>query len=139
MTRRAWQTIEPVFRFFFTGGKALFLGLVFWYLLLAVIVVVFEFDIRRIGRYRPIWFFGTTAFLGLAYAFMFFLGSLLASRSRWSCGPASAAFTAYAFFAMIVMPCPMPQTLDDWIFLSPLLASLAGGLLGERVFRRLHQ
>jgi len=82
MTRTNWKRIDVLFRFFVTGGKALLLGLAFWYLLLAVTVVVFEFDIRRISRYRPIWFFGTNACLGLAYAFMFFLGSLLARISH---------------------------------------------------------
>jgi hypothetical protein len=41
MTRTNWKRIDVLFRFFVTGGKALLLGLAFWYLLLAVTVVVF--------------------------------------------------------------------------------------------------
>ncbi len=139
MTRTSWERIDLLHRFLATGIKALVFGLAFWFLLLAISAFDSAIDperhIHRLWHW-PFSFFRSDWGLGLVYGGVFFFAAILASRSRWSCCPALAAFLAYAIFVVIAMPDPMPVE-DGYFFLLPLLTAPAGGWLGERINRRL--
>lgn len=138
--RRGPAVLKEMLGLLITG--VLFLGIAFalWFALLAAGCVQNIFEISRHTHqsgYHSFSFFGSKLGLASLYGAVFFLSAFLVARLRWSFRPGLSTFLAYGIFLAIYLPGLPSREGSTFGIVSlyiPLITSLAGGLLGERVF-----
>jgi|GEM_PF-2445006 len=125
-----------------TGLVFLTLGFVLWFAYLAA-EAIFTFiqlsSHMHQPSFRPAFLLSTDGGVAVAYGTAFFVAALIMTRFSWCYRPVLSAFSAYMAFLATYLSCLELRHEffpDTFILILPLITSLLGGFLGERLFAR---